>query len=179
VPLVAAIGASGRKPNIDILTRQYAVVEQEQFAKHVAGAVRVRFPAWAARCDGPPVLPATTARTTRGLRRGMTSVIFRERFSACCMKRGTAFTIRDAVGVLWTAAGGSGVFGIHESQSRMWENFVGRSRPFWQHFYGEAPAAIFACVSRRAAGRFLLAINVVRPSLIVWKRTRPRIICTC
>ncbi len=23
--------------------------------------------------------------------------------------------------------------GIHESQSRMWENFVGRSRPFWMH----------------------------------------------
>jgi len=24
---------------------------------------------------------------------------------------------------------------LHESQSRMWENFVGRSRPFWNHFY--------------------------------------------
>lgn len=25
--------------------------------------------------------------------------------------------------------------GIHESQSRLWENFVGRSLPFWEHFY--------------------------------------------
>ena len=25
--------------------------------------------------------------------------------------------------------------GFHESQSRMWENLVGRSRPFWQHYY--------------------------------------------
>ena len=24
---------------------------------------------------------------------------------------------------------------VHESQSRMWENLVGRSLPFWQHFY--------------------------------------------
>ena len=24
---------------------------------------------------------------------------------------------------------------LHESQSRMWENIVGRSRPFWNHFY--------------------------------------------
>ena len=25
--------------------------------------------------------------------------------------------------------------GVHESQSRLWENPVGRSRPFWQHFF--------------------------------------------
>ena len=24
---------------------------------------------------------------------------------------------------------------VHESQSRMWENLVGRSLPFWEHFY--------------------------------------------
>ena len=28
--------------------------------------------------------------------------------------------------------------GIHESQSRMWENMVGRSRAFWEHFFPEA-----------------------------------------
>ncbi|MGH3050666.1 MAG: carboxypeptidase M32, partial [Gaiellaceae bacterium] len=32
---------------------------------------------------------------------------------------------------------GHGVsLGLHESQSRMWENLVGRSRPFWNHFFG-------------------------------------------
>ncbi|MGH6795517.1 MAG: carboxypeptidase M32, partial [Methylocella sp.] len=25
--------------------------------------------------------------------------------------------------------------GVHESQSRLWENVVGRGRPFWEHFY--------------------------------------------
>ena len=25
--------------------------------------------------------------------------------------------------------------GMHESQSRMWENFVGRSLPFWRHYF--------------------------------------------
>ena len=25
--------------------------------------------------------------------------------------------------------------GIHESQSRLWENVVARSRPFWEHYY--------------------------------------------
>jgi carboxypeptidase Taq len=31
---------------------------------------------------------------------------------------------------------GSGVSaGVHESQSRLWENVVARSRPFWEHYY--------------------------------------------
>ena len=34
-----------------------------------------------------------------------------------------------------TPLGGASSLGVHESQSRMWENVVGRSRPFWQHFY--------------------------------------------
>ena len=37
--------------------------------------------------------------------------------------------------------------GLHESQSRMWENLVGRSRPFWQHFYPQLQEAAFRASS--------------------------------
>ena len=56
--------------------------------------------------------------------------------------------------------------GIHESQSRMWENLVGRSRPFWQHFYPAAQAAFPAALGGVDAEAFYFAINDVRPSLI-------------
>ena len=36
-------------------------------------------------------------------------------------------------------AGGTSA-GVHESQSRLWENLVGRSRGFWQHFYPQLQA---------------------------------------
>src|SRR5690606_18301424 len=36
-------------------------------------------------------------------------------------------------------AGGTSL-GVHESQSRLWENIVGRSRGFWQHFYPKVQA---------------------------------------
>ena len=32
--------------------------------------------------------------------------------------------------------------GLHESQSRMWENMVGRSLPFWRHFYPQLQATL-------------------------------------
>jgi carboxypeptidase Taq len=54
---------------------------------------------------------------------------------------------------------------IHESQSRMWENMVGRSPGFWKHFY---PAACdrFEWLKNTSADKFLFALNEVRPSLI-------------
>lgn len=56
--------------------------------------------------------------------------------------------------------------GIHESQSRMWENFVGRSKEFWQwllpHARKIAPGALESFSEHDLFG----AVNVVRPSLI-------------
>jgi carboxypeptidase Taq len=54
---------------------------------------------------------------------------------------------------------------IHESQSLMWENMVGRSPGFWKHFYPLARDH-FAWLQRIDIGKFLLALNDVRPSLI-------------
>jgi len=56
--------------------------------------------------------------------------------------------------------------GVHESQSRLWENFVGRSRGFWSHFLPRAQKAFpgeLAGVTPEACFR---AVNVVQPSLI-------------
>jgi len=56
--------------------------------------------------------------------------------------------------------------GIHESQSRMWENLVGRSRAFWQHFFPQLQAAFPAATSGVKVDDFFWAINHVAPSLI-------------
>lgn len=56
--------------------------------------------------------------------------------------------------------------GVHESQSRLWENLVGRSLGFWQHFYPKLQAAFpepFGAVSLET---FYRAINKVQRSLI-------------
>jgi carboxypeptidase Taq len=34
-----------------------------------------------------------------------------------------------------TLLGGGTSLGVHESQSRLWENLVGRSREFWSHYF--------------------------------------------
>jgi carboxypeptidase Taq len=62
--------------------------------------------------------------------------------------------------------GSSCSLGIHESQSRLWENLVGRSRPFWQFFYPRAQAAYPERLRNVELDAFIAGINRVRPSLI-------------
>jgi carboxypeptidase Taq len=57
-------------------------------------------------------------------------------------------------------------FGVHESQSRMWENLVGRSLPFWQHFYPRLQAIFPEQLGRVPLEKFYRGINKVQPSLI-------------
>ncbi len=65
-----------------------------------------------------------------------------------------------------TPLGDSVSLGIHESQSRMWENCVGRSRPFWQFFYPMLQQTFHHQLRSLDGEQFYAAINRVRPSLI-------------
>ena len=56
--------------------------------------------------------------------------------------------------------------GMHESQSRMWENLVGRSRPFWQFFFPKLQAAFPTQLADQTLDSFYRAANKVSPSLI-------------
>ena len=65
-----------------------------------------------------------------------------------------------------TAPGQYCSLGIHESQSRLWENLVGRSRPFWNRFYPQAQSAFPDALGNVGCDDFYAAINDVRPSWI-------------
>ncbi|MHB8650448.1 MAG: carboxypeptidase M32 [Gaiellaceae bacterium] len=56
--------------------------------------------------------------------------------------------------------------GLHESQSRLWESLVGRSRPFWSFFYPRLQEVFPEQFRGVELDRFYAAINNVQPSLI-------------
>jgi carboxypeptidase Taq len=55
---------------------------------------------------------------------------------------------------------------VHESQSRMWENLVGRSLPFWEHFFPAFKKAFPSQLDGVGLKAFYKAINKVEPSFI-------------
>ena len=56
--------------------------------------------------------------------------------------------------------------GVHESQSRLWENLVGRSQPFWEHYYPQLQQHFPQQLGDVTLGTFYRAIHRVNPSLI-------------
>jgi carboxypeptidase Taq len=64
-----------------------------------------------------------------------------------------------------TPRGQSCSLGIHESQSRLWENFVGRTEAFWS-FVLPIAQAMFPALAGASLPLVVSAVNVARPSLI-------------
>lgn len=62
-------------------------------------------------------------------------------------------------------AGGTSA-GVHESQSRLWENMVGRSRGFWEFFYPQLQGVFPDQLGNVSLDTFYRAINKVERSLI-------------
>lgn len=65
-----------------------------------------------------------------------------------------------------TGLGGGTSLGVHESQSRMWENMVGRSRPFWQYFFPKFKKVFRKNAADMDAEKMYRAVSAVKPSFI-------------
>ena len=74
----------------------------------------------------------------------------------------------QGIGHTWsrTALEGGVSLGIHESQSRLWENLVGRSLAFWEFFFPQLQDTFKNQLGNVNVNQFYRAINKVQPSLI-------------
>jgi carboxypeptidase Taq len=64
--------------------------------------------------------------------------------------------------------------GFHESQSRLWENMVGRSLPFWRHFFPTLQQHFPDALGGATLEDWYRTVNWVEPSLIRVEADRPR-----
>ncbi|MGE3408779.1 MAG: carboxypeptidase M32 [Pirellulales bacterium] len=166
VPLVGEIRESGRQPRREILTRRFPVDAQRELGMHAAA--RVGFDFQRGRLD----VTHHPFCTCMGPHDHRITTRYEEEFFPCAF-----FGILHEAGhgmydqglrvdQFGLPLGDALSLGIHESQSRMWENLVGRSRPFWEHFYGEVQRAFPAALGDVGLDDFYFAINDVRPTLI-------------
>ncbi len=166
VDLVQRIDQSGVAPRNDFLARNYPVEDQRRMG--ILAAERMGFDFEAGRLDVSPH-PFCTHM-------GVNDVRMTTRYSETLPMQSFYGVIHEAGHGLYeqghdpahegTPRGASVSLGIHESQSRLWENMVGRSRAFWQYFFPEF-AAIFPVNSADVSvEEVYAAVNEVKPSLI-------------
>jgi carboxypeptidase Taq len=166
VPLVQAIMESGRTAPVEILEREYPIAAQEAFAKAAAAAIGFEFNRGRLDVTTHPfcsgVGPHDCRLTTRYDER-----FFNSAFFGTLHEAGHGIYDQGLRPEQFGLPPGTYVsLGIHESQSRMWENLVGRSRAFWQHFFPQWQAAFPAAAGGVKLDDFFWAVNHVAPSLI-------------
>lgn len=165
VPLVAEIHSSPRRPNLEILHRHYPEAGQESFSREVAGRIGFDFSRGRIDVTAHPFCTAPGPHdcriTTRYEPRNFSCAFFGTLHEA-----GHGIYDQGLPPESFGLPPGEAVsMGIHESQSRMWENLVGRHRAFWQCFYPLAQGT-FPALNDVPLEDFYFAINAVRPSLI-------------
>jgi carboxypeptidase Taq len=166
VPLVGAILASGKKPPREILEREYPVRQQEEFGRAAAAAIGFNFDAGRLDVTTHPFCegmgPGDCRITTRYAQRH-----FNDAFFGILHEAGHGIYEQGLdPGHFGTPMGTAVSLGIHESQSRFWENQVGRSRVFWEHFFPKAQQTFPEALRDVSLDAFVFAINDVRPSFI-------------
>jgi carboxypeptidase Taq len=166
VPLIQALVASGRRPKRDILEREYPVDRQQIFGQAAAAAIGFDFDAGRLDvtthpfCNG--IGPGDCRITTRYNPRH-----FNESFFGILHEAGHGIYEQGLDAQQFgTPLGSAASLGIHESQSRMWENLVGRGRPFWEHFFPRARQVFLDALRDVSLDDWLFAVNDVQPSFI-------------
>ncbi|MRN56765.1 carboxypeptidase M32 [Paenibacillus monticola] len=166
VPLVEAISASPHKPDTKFLHAIFEKEQQQKFGLFVLEQMGYDFAA--GRLDesvhpfATGLNPGDVRITTNYLLDNVTSAVF-----SSLHEGGHALyeqnINKELVGTP-LAQGAS--MGIHESQSRLWENMIGRSRTFWHRYYGDLQQHFPQQLAGVEVEDFYQAINSVANSFI-------------
>lgn len=166
VKLLKKIRASQYKPNTEFFTKTFSKESQEVFAKKIMDKMEYDYKG-AGRFD-ESVHPFTTNFGNKDVR--ITTHYYENDFRPALFsfihESGHAIyeqDIPDDLQGTLLATGAS--MGIHESQSRFYENIIGRSKAFWEFFYPKA-LEIFPQFKGVTLDEFYDGINDVNPSLI-------------
>ncbi len=166
INLLNRIQQSSRKPRTEIFNQTFDVEKQKQFAHFIIE--KLGYDLDAGRLD------ETTHPFAMGINTG--DVRITTRYEHDNMRMAIFGTIHETGHALYEQGvnadyegrvirrGAS--FGIHESQSRFLENFVGRTKEFWMYFYDDLKTHFPHELSGVSLEEFYRAINSVEPSLI-------------
>jgi carboxypeptidase Taq len=165
VPLVQAIAARGWEVAAGFPAAEYDEDKQRTFGLSVVEAFGYDMNRGRLDVSAHPFSTGISRDdvriTTRYSRRSLTSIfgIFHEAGHAMYSQGGSPSLER-------TPLAGGASNGIHESQARLWENLVGRSRPFWQYAFPRLQDLFPGPLGGVDVEMFYRAVNRVRPTLI-------------
>ena len=167
VELLERIENCTSNPDTSILKRFYPEAGQRKLSQRMAEALNFDFSAGRADVSVHPFCTTIGGGgdvriTTRYLERFLPAALF-----GTLHETGHALYEQGLLAEhIFTPMGEAVSLGIHESQSRMWENLVGRSREFWSFHWDELKKTFPDSLGDVSIEQYYRAINAVEPSMI-------------
>jgi len=163
--IAAAAVERGKSVPADLLDGDYPIAQQQELNRRIAESIGFDFNAGRIDTTTHPFCtgmgPRDTRLTTRYDLRDFTSSLF-----GVLHEAGHGLYDQGLPAAKYGLPSGEAVsLGIHESQSRLWENHVGRSLPFWEMWFPVA-AEIFPHLRAIKLDSFLTTINRAAYSFI-------------
>jgi len=166
VPLIAEIGEARASVDASVLRRNFPCDQQREFAVEATTAIGFDYQRGRLDVAAHPfcteIGPDDCRLTTR-----FDESFFSPAFFGSLHEAGHGMYEQGLESKYYgTPPGTYCSLGIHESQSRLWENLVGRSPGFWKHFFPRAQHYFAEALGAVDEQSFYSAINEVTPSLI-------------
>jgi carboxypeptidase Taq len=164
-PALTALVAEAPAVDAHFLHGTFPVDGQRRFAERLLPALGLEEGAW--RLD-PTAHPFCTSFSNRDVR---LTTRYREQdlesvWSTLHEAGHGLYAHGIADDLLRTPLAGAPSLGLNESQSRTWENLVGRSRPFWTHWYPALQETFPSQLASVPLDDFVRAVNRAEPGVI-------------
>lgn len=165
-PLIAAVAESGRKPDARLASLRVPPAGQEALCRVVLERIGFDFRAGRLDVSTHPFCEGTGPGDTRLTTRYREDA-FLDGLVSCMHEAGHGMYEQGLpkAAHFGQPAAEAASFGIHESQSRMWENMVGRSRPFWEWALPLARDAFGGALAGTTVDEVHGFLNTVEPGL--------------
>lgn len=166
VPLIQEIVGCDKTPRVDVLAKTYPVDAQRKLGRRVAENIGFDFSRGRLDTTVHPfctgIAPQDIRITTR-----YDESFFPTAFFGILHEAGHGI-YEQGLRTNWYGLppGETTSLGIHESQSRLWENQVGRSLPFWEYYFPLLQSYFPEALPGVSLNDFYTAINCVGPSPI-------------
>ena len=166
VSLLEAIRKSGRHVSNALLKQQFGIEAQKAFAHYIAREVGYDFDRGYLGTAVHPFASSFSRDDARITSRWYPDYLSPSLFGTLHESGHAIYEQNTHPDLARTPLARGTSSGIHESQSRLFENYVGRSRSFWQCHFPRLQEHFAEQLAEATAEDFYLAINKVQPSLI-------------
>lgn len=166
VPLLHSIRESAHKPDVEMLHQSFDKTAQREFCLFILGEIGYDFDAGRLDESSHPFATGLNPGDVRITTRYGTHELSGALFGTIHECGHALYDQNISADLAHTVLCNGASMGIHESQSRFWENVVARSRPFWQRYFPALQDQFPNAFANVDVESFYRAVNDVQPTLI-------------